>query len=66
MHKRSFGWIARKIHNKIKYLKVLTYEQELNLIGGLYLKISYPLPRCQSKSSNAALLRPDFDTYKYI
>jgi len=29
MHKRSFGWIARKIHNKIKYLKVLTYEKNL-------------------------------------
>src|SRR5712691_596811 len=25
-HKRSFGWIAIKIHNKIKYLKVPTYE----------------------------------------
>src|SRR6266850_7256518 len=23
--KRSFGWIIIKIHNKIKYLKVLTY-----------------------------------------
>src|SRR5215475_12303669 len=23
--KRSFGWITIKIHNKIKYLKVLTY-----------------------------------------
>ena len=26
MHKRSFGWITIKIHNKIKYLKVPTYE----------------------------------------
>jgi hypothetical protein len=25
MRKRSFGWIARKIHNKINYLKVPTY-----------------------------------------
>src|SRR2546428_11479297 len=25
-HKRSFGWITIKIHNKIKYLKVPTYE----------------------------------------
>src|SRR6266576_6821577 len=25
--KRSFGWIAIKIHNKIKYLKVPTYER---------------------------------------
>src|SRR5438067_6893722 len=24
--KRSFGWITIKIHNKIKYLKVLTYD----------------------------------------
>src|SRR5258706_369891 len=27
--KRSFGWIAIKIHNKIKYLKVPTYENTL-------------------------------------
>ena len=26
MHKRSFGWIAIKINNKIKYLKVPTYD----------------------------------------
>jgi hypothetical protein len=25
-HKRSFGWIAIKINNEIKYLKVPTYE----------------------------------------
>jgi hypothetical protein len=29
MRKRSFGWIAKKIHNKIKYLKVLTYDDKL-------------------------------------
>src|SRR5437588_2282066 len=28
--KRSFGWITIKIHNKIKYLKVLTYEDLLS------------------------------------
>src|SRR5712692_9648877 len=27
--KRSFGWIAIKIHNKIKYLKVPTYDSYL-------------------------------------
>ncbi len=27
--KRSFGWIAIKINNKIKYLKVPTYERAL-------------------------------------
>src|SRR4029453_1403027 len=26
---RSFGWITIKIHNKIKYLKVLTYDDVL-------------------------------------
>src|SRR5215831_8190160 len=26
--KRSFGWITIKIHNKIKHLKVLTYDSE--------------------------------------
>src|SRR6266699_5246882 len=29
--KRSFGWIAIKIHNKIKYLKVPTYELQLGI-----------------------------------
>jgi len=29
MHKRSFGWITIKIHNKIKYLKVPTYVSGL-------------------------------------
>src|SRR6266571_6640700 len=28
-HNWSFGWITIKIHNKIKYLKVPTYEQLL-------------------------------------
>src|SRR5713226_1383548 len=31
--KRSFGWIAIKIHNKIKYLKVPTYEAIQHSIG---------------------------------
>src|SRR5215510_1979923 len=31
--KRSFGWITIKIHNKIKHLKVLTYESSLDLLG---------------------------------
>ena len=29
-HKRSFGWITIKSHNKIKYLKVPTYESKLH------------------------------------
>ena len=28
MHNWSFGWITIKIHNKIKYLKVPTYDEE--------------------------------------
>src|SRR2546426_3897570 len=31
--KRSFGWITIKINNKIKYLKVLTYEHRLDRIA---------------------------------
>src|SRR5215471_8226183 len=31
--KRSFGWITIKIHNKIKHLKVLTYEVSLVKLG---------------------------------
>jgi len=30
MHKRSFGWITIKIYNKIKGLKVPTYEEQLS------------------------------------
>src|SRR6266446_908914 len=30
MHNWSFGWITIKIHNKIKYLKVPTYDRPLN------------------------------------
>jgi hypothetical protein len=39
MHKRSFGWIAREIHNAIKQLKVPTYEQSMQglLRGGRFL-----------------------------
>src|SRR5262249_47473700 len=33
--KRSFGWITIKIHNKIKYLKVLTYVADLHLSSEL-------------------------------
>src|SRR5712692_3166384 len=36
-HKRSFGWIAVKIHNKIKCLKVPTYEDGI-AIGVLLLQ----------------------------
>jgi hypothetical protein len=35
MHKRSFGWIAREIHNAIKQLKVPTYEHVS--VGGVVL-----------------------------
>src|SRR6266581_9160993 len=48
-HNWSFGWITIKIHNKIKYLKVPTYEiaQEYNSakhglrtsLGGFYLRV---------------------------
>src|SRR3989442_376647 len=31
-HKRSFGWITIKIHNKIKYLKVPTYDHHHRLL----------------------------------
>ena len=31
--KRSFGWIAIKIHNKIKYLKVSIYEETKHYIS---------------------------------
>src|SRR6266571_4774015 len=30
IHKRSFGWIAIKIHSKINYLKVPTYGGDLH------------------------------------
>jgi hypothetical protein len=33
MHKRSFGWIAREIHNAIKQLKVPTYDHGLTATG---------------------------------
>src|SRR5713101_6294920 len=32
-HKRRFGWIAIKIHNKIKYLKVPIYDAGIEDIG---------------------------------
>jgi hypothetical protein len=43
MHKRSFGWIARKIHNKIKYLKVLTYDGGLSIIFFRSFEINFDL-----------------------
>src|SRR2546428_1456415 len=55
-HKRSFGWIAIKIHNKIKYLKVPTYEQFIDkltvVMEASYLKesalrhASHKIPVC--------------------
>src|SRR5437773_12485996 len=38
MHKRSFGWITLKIHKKIKYLKVPTYDIGLDTARGKLLK----------------------------
>jgi hypothetical protein len=38
--KRSFGWIAIKIHNKINYLKVPTYDKRLGPFAKL--ATSYP------------------------
>src|SRR5262245_33475782 len=40
MHKRSFGWIAIKIHNEIKDLKVPTYDTFI----GLGISCTYPCP----------------------
>jgi hypothetical protein len=40
-HKRSFGWIAIKINNEIKCLKVPTYEASIQLILFYSLQFSY-------------------------
>jgi len=53
MHKRSFGWIAIKIHNKIKYLKVPTYvgmiqrggQVVINLMANVKQKVTVQLPK---------------------
>src|SRR5216684_271041 len=49
--KRSFGWIAIKIHNKIKYLKVPTYDEFLAIViegDEAYAKVHQHVPPDQS------------------
>src|SRR5437763_6443338 len=38
-HNGSFGWITIKIHNKINYLKVPTYDRKQARLTGKYSKI---------------------------
>jgi hypothetical protein len=67
MHKRSFGWITRKIHNKIKYLKVPTYELSLFLgyepsQGCNDQAIREPTTWRRAKDANDTTVRHSFDS----
>src|SRR5882672_8213972 len=65
MHKRSFGWIARKIHNKIKYLKVPTYA--LAQGGVNFLGCNIRQFRCSvhhAKKGRKTLIKPSREAEK--